>query len=380
MIVSPGGRGFQRGHAPGPGPGRASTRTGGFPSSTATRPTRRRTTRARGRRSGGTAPRSPISWPAWARRGRSSGWAASSRNATRLSRYGLSSPRPGRPSRVSKSLDEGFVPPVFTDNDGYSLLDRSRVVGPRESIEWARRLAEAGVFAGLSTGAAMAGVARCACGDRRGDDRDGFPRRRMEVPVHGRLDRRPRRRRRARPPRAVLLRPPHPKGASAPGRGPRRAAAMPATIGSPGSGRPAHRDVRQRFRWADRGPGLDRPACPARTSFTSATRHVTPTGRGASTRCGASPRRSPASWSKKHAVKLVVVACNTATAAALDGLRYQFDVPLVGVIDPACGRCCRSPRRAGSGSSAPSARSVQAPTSEQSTDAVRSPPPAVRWP
>jgi cysteine synthase B len=61
-----------------------------------------------------------------------------------------------------KSLDEGFIPPVFTDNDGYSLLDRSRVVGPRESIEWSRRLAEAGIFAGLSTGAAMAGVARCA--------------------------------------------------------------------------------------------------------------------------------------------------------------------------------------------------------------------------
>ena len=61
-----------------------------------------------------------------------------------------------------KSLDEGFIPPVFTDNDGYSLLDRSRVVGPRESIEWTRRLAGAGIFAGLSTGAAMAGVARCA--------------------------------------------------------------------------------------------------------------------------------------------------------------------------------------------------------------------------
>ena len=61
-----------------------------------------------------------------------------------------------------KNLDEGFIPPVFTDNDGYCLLDRSRVVGPRESIEWARRLAGAGVFAGLSTGAAMAGVARCA--------------------------------------------------------------------------------------------------------------------------------------------------------------------------------------------------------------------------
>jgi cysteine synthase B len=61
-----------------------------------------------------------------------------------------------------KSLDEGFVPPVFIDNDGYSLLDRSRVVGPRESIEWARRLTSSGIFAGLSTGAAMAGVARCA--------------------------------------------------------------------------------------------------------------------------------------------------------------------------------------------------------------------------
>ncbi len=35
-----------------------------------------------------------------------------------------------------------------------------------------------------------------------------------------------------------------------------------------------------------------------------------------------------------HDVKLVVVACNTATAAALDMLRYDFDVPLVGVIDP----------------------------------------------
>ncbi len=30
----------------------------------------------------------------------------------------------------------------------------------------------------------------------------------------------------------------------------------------------------------------------------------------------------------------MVVACNNATAAALDELRYEFDVPLVGVIDP----------------------------------------------
>lgn len=61
-----------------------------------------------------------------------------------------------------KSLEEGFIPPVFLDNNGYELLDRSRVVGPRESIEWCRRLAGSGIFAGISTGSAMAGAARCA--------------------------------------------------------------------------------------------------------------------------------------------------------------------------------------------------------------------------
>lgn len=35
-----------------------------------------------------------------------------------------------------------------------------------------------------------------------------------------------------------------------------------------------------------------------------------------------------------HDVKLVVVACNTATAAALDDLRAELDAPVVGVIEP----------------------------------------------
>jgi len=61
-----------------------------------------------------------------------------------------------------KNLDEGFIPPVFVDNDGYNLLDRSKIVGPRESIEWTRRLAEVGVFAGISSGAIMAAAAKCA--------------------------------------------------------------------------------------------------------------------------------------------------------------------------------------------------------------------------
>jgi [CysO sulfur-carrier protein]-thiocarboxylate-dependent cysteine synthase len=61
-----------------------------------------------------------------------------------------------------KNLDEGFIPPVFTDNDGFELLDRSKVVGPKESIEWVRRLAGVGVFAGISSGAIMAAAAKCA--------------------------------------------------------------------------------------------------------------------------------------------------------------------------------------------------------------------------
>lgn len=36
----------------------------------------------------------------------------------------------------------------------------------------------------------------------------------------------------------------------------------------------------------------------------------------------------------EHDVKMVVVACNTAAAAALELLRFEFEVPLVGVIEP----------------------------------------------
>ena len=61
-----------------------------------------------------------------------------------------------------RSLDDGYVPPVFTDADGETLLDRRVVVRPRESIEWTRRLAELGLFVGVSSGAAMAGAVKCA--------------------------------------------------------------------------------------------------------------------------------------------------------------------------------------------------------------------------
>jgi [CysO sulfur-carrier protein]-thiocarboxylate-dependent cysteine synthase len=61
-----------------------------------------------------------------------------------------------------RSLDDGYIPPIFTDLGGADLLDRKTVVGPRSSIEWTRRLADVGIFAGISSGAAMAGAVKCA--------------------------------------------------------------------------------------------------------------------------------------------------------------------------------------------------------------------------
>jgi cysteine synthase B len=68
-------------------------------------------------------------------------------------------PPAGEQVEALRSLDEGFVPPVY-DPD---VLDRRIIVRARESIEWIRRLvADAGIFAGISSGAAMAGAARAA--------------------------------------------------------------------------------------------------------------------------------------------------------------------------------------------------------------------------
>ena len=62
-----------------------------------------------------------------------------------------------------RNLDDGYIPPVFEMWQGMEVLDRKRVVRPRESLEWTRRLvSECGVFAGISSGAAMAGAAKVA--------------------------------------------------------------------------------------------------------------------------------------------------------------------------------------------------------------------------
>lgn len=62
-----------------------------------------------------------------------------------------------------RNLDEGYIPPIFENWHGFDVLDRKRVVRPRESIEMTRRLVrECGVFAGISSGASLAGAVKVA--------------------------------------------------------------------------------------------------------------------------------------------------------------------------------------------------------------------------
>jgi cysteine synthase len=56
-----------------------------------------------------------------------------------------------------RNLDDGFVPPIFDPG----VLDRKTIVRPHDSILCTRRLLdECGVFAGISSGAAVAGALR----------------------------------------------------------------------------------------------------------------------------------------------------------------------------------------------------------------------------
>ena len=61
-----------------------------------------------------------------------------------------------------RSLDDGYIPPVFDKWGGYDLLDGKSIVRPRESLEYTRRMAEVGIFSGISSGAALAGAVKVA--------------------------------------------------------------------------------------------------------------------------------------------------------------------------------------------------------------------------
>ena len=62
-----------------------------------------------------------------------------------------------------RSLEDGFIPPVFENWNGMNLLDGKRIIRPIESLECTRKLAQtSGIFAGISSGSALAGALRVA--------------------------------------------------------------------------------------------------------------------------------------------------------------------------------------------------------------------------
>ena len=61
-----------------------------------------------------------------------------------------------------RSLDDGYIPPVFEKWGGYELLNGKSIVRPRESLEFTRKLADVGIFSGISAGAALAGAVKVA--------------------------------------------------------------------------------------------------------------------------------------------------------------------------------------------------------------------------
>ena len=81
------------------------------------------------------------------------------KRARRGVRIVAAEPLPGEAVHGLRSLDDGFVPPVLDE----SVLDDRYLVGNRDAVIGLRRLlAEEGIFAGLSSGAAIAVAVRVA--------------------------------------------------------------------------------------------------------------------------------------------------------------------------------------------------------------------------
>jgi cysteine synthase len=87
------------------------------------------------------------------------------RRARPPARVVAAEPLPGEPVQGLRSLEEGFVPPVLDE----SVLDDKILVSNRDALVGTRRLLdEEGIFAGVSSGAALAVALRVAAEMERG--------------------------------------------------------------------------------------------------------------------------------------------------------------------------------------------------------------------
>ena len=104
-----------------------------------------------------------------------------------------------------KNLDEGYIPPIFIDYGGVDLLNRKKIVGPKDSIVGVRELRDVGVLVRFVDGRGLHGRQEVRGGDRGRRRGVPFARWCLEVPLEWRLDRRARRGHRARQKDALLL-------------------------------------------------------------------------------------------------------------------------------------------------------------------------------
>ncbi len=97
---------------------------------------------------------------------------------------------------------------------------------------------------------------------------------------------------------------------------------------------PHHRRLRFRLRRPHRAARAHRPGCPARASPFSATRRACPTAPSRAAPSPATPLESAQFLVREQGAEFLVIACNTASALALDAIQDAVPVPVLGVIEP----------------------------------------------
>ena len=258
-------------------------------------------------------------------------------------------PRYGELVYGLRNLDEGFVPELYDE----SVLTTRFSVGPRDAVRRTRELLDQeGIFAGISTGAILHAALGVAA--RRSRPGSGRTSRSSSATAAGSTCR-------PAPTRAPSTRPRTRSTASSGPDRPDRAgpvrwsAVTDAPIGifdSGVGGLTVARAVLDQLPDEPvlyvgdtaRGPYGPRPLAEVRAFALDVMDHLVDQG-----------------------VKMLVIACNSASAAVLRDARERYAVPVVEVVHPAVRTgACRRPATAGSASSAPRPRSPAAPTRTRS--------------
>ena len=200
-----------------------------------------------------------------------------------------------------RSLDEGFVPPIFDPDE----VNRKFLVRSDDALRATRELtSKEGIFAGISSGAVIHVAQRIAAEVDEGRRRLSPRRRRLEVPLHGGLGRRRRDRGEEGLRVPVVVSDPRPIGVFDSGVGGLTVARAIIDL------LPA--------RAADLRGGLR--AVPVRVASRSS-----------------EIRRYAleiAEYLVRRDVKLLVIACNSIEVSAIGDIAARADIPVVGVVNP----------------------------------------------